>query len=504
MEDNIYYGIQYVQILIFLIAVIGSIFEVKGTGKQAVLKGIAAAVTAFILGFLINSLSAGLFGYLKISMGEAQIKVLYTLAAVINMVLIVSPVIFAVAVILGIFDGNKKAEIFMSVLFLLVLSAITGFFQEITYNICSPGQNGSEREYPARYIMSLTNTVWMALTYGVYFMGFRKRIREILKLAEEQIGKIILLPCISYAAFQMVNAVLFTYGISLNALEASALIIAVVVKISVVVMYVLMYWAIFQAITVGAGEARIKAELDVAGKIQLSALPGKFPAFPERKEIDIYAAIQPAKEVGGDFYDFFFVDDERLAVLVADVSGKGVPAALFMMSGQSVIRNQALLGMEPGEIFRNTNNQLVENNQEGMFITAFLGILNVYTGELKFCNAGHNAPYILHLDGQAEQMQIDAGFVLAGLENIEFCTEKRMLKPGEKLVLYTDGVTEAADNKQDMYTEQRLETVLSAGSGSSVREVVERVTASVAAFSKGAEQADDITVLAVEWRQLSG
>ena len=261
------------------------------------------------------------------------------------------------------------------------------------------------------------------------------------------------------------------------------------------VMYFLMYQAIFEVIYIGAGAAQVKAELNVASRIQISALPNHFPAFPDRKEIEVYAAMHPAKEVGGDFYDFFFIDEDRLALLIADVSGKGVPAALFMMSGQSIIRNQALLGMDPGEIFQNANNQLVEHNEEGMFITAFLGILNVHTGELKFCNAGHCAPYLVNSGKSVRRMEMETGFVLAALENMEFRTETSMVAPGEMLILYTDGVTEAVNQNFDMYEEDRLVDTLAECSGATAEVMVQELLASIYDFAEGAEQADDITLL---------
>ena len=200
--------------------------------------------------------------------------------------------------------------------------------------------------------------------------------------------------------------------------------------------------------------------------------------------------------MGGDFYDFFFIDEERLAVLIADVSGKGVPAALFMMSGRAIIRNQALWGWIRRD-FCNANNQLAENNKEGMFITAFLGIINVKSGEFCYCNAGHNMPYIVQPNGDVRELQMKPGFVLAGLKNIKYKTETSMLDLKEKLVLYTDGVTEAINKQVEMYTEERLKKVLGDDASSTVRETVEHIVDSVNTFADGAEQFDDITVLTV-------
>lgn len=339
---------------------------------------------------------------------------------------------------------------------------------------------------------------WMLIAVLIYWKAGRKKLISLLEYAEEQICHIILVPALSYIAFEIVVGTLSTYGITVMAVDPATFLIALITILSMLLIYLLMYWSIFKAVVVSAGSAKVKAELDVASKIQLSALPSKFPAFPKRNEIDIYASMHPAKEVGGDFYDFFFIDKEHLAVLIADVSGKGVPAALFMMSGRAIIRNQALLGMDPGEIFMNANNQLAENNKEGMFITAFLGILNVNTGEFRYSNAGHNVPYLCSKDGNVVPFKMDPGFVLAGLKKMKFKTESAMLHKKEKLILYTDGVTEAINPKVEMYMEERLERVLKECAEKTVKETVEGISQSVHTFADGAEQADDITILVVE------
>jgi sigma-B regulation protein RsbU (phosphoserine phosphatase) len=165
---------------------------------------------------------------------------------------------------------------------------------------------------------------------------------------------------------------------------------------------------------------RISAELNVANHIQTSMLPNLFPAFPERKEFDIYASMTPAKEVGGDFYDFFMVDDRHLAVVIADVSGKGVPAALFMVIGKTLIKDHTQQGRDLGEIFTEVNELLCQSNSEGLFITAFEGVLDLDTGDFVYVNAGHDAPFICHKDGSYEPLAVKSGFVLAGMEETKF------------------------------------------------------------------------------------
>jgi sigma-B regulation protein RsbU (phosphoserine phosphatase) len=185
--------------------------------------------------------------------------------------------------------------------------------------------------------------------------------------------------------------------------------------------------------TVTAEKERIGAELDVAKHIQASMLPCIFPAFPERKEIDIYATMEPAKEVGGDFYDFFMVDDTHLAIVMADVSGKGVPAALFMVIGKTLIKDHTTPGRDLGKVFTEVNQLLCESNSEDLFITAFEGVLDLVTGEFVYVNAGHEMPFICKVGANFEPQRIRAGFVLAGMEGMKYRAGSMMLEPGDKI-----------------------------------------------------------------------
>ncbi len=248
-----------------------------------------------------------------------------------------------------------------------------------------------------------------------------------------------------------------------------------------------------------AEKERISAELDVAHTIQISMLPSIFPAFPERREFDIFASMTPAREVGGDFYDFFMLDDDRLAIVIADVSGKGVPAALFMVIAKTLIKNHAQNGESPAEVFTSVNNQLCENNEAGMFVTALLAILNLKTGVLTYANAGHNPPLIKRADAGYEYLRMRPGFVLAGMENIAYRQAETVLAPGDRFFMYTDGVTEALDTNQTLYGEARLLECLNASDANnpSMRDLTACVKLSIDEFAAGAEQADDITMLSL-------
>lgn len=244
---------------------------------------------------------------------------------------------------------------------------------------------------------------------------------------------------------------------------------------------------------------RISAELSVAKTIQNSMLPCIFPPFPDYKEFDIYALMNPAKEVGGDFYDFFFVDKDRLAFVIADVSGKGIPAALFMVIAKTLMSNETQNRKDPAEVFRVVNNKLCENNDAGMFVTAFMGILNIKTGHFVFSNAGHNPP-LLYRDGKNfDWLRTPPKLVLGGFKGVQYENYEMHLGKNDILCLYTDGVTEALNKKGELYSDSALKTCLNKDgvSAKPVDKILHHVEKSVKEFSRGAEQADDMTMLII-------
>ena len=252
---------------------------------------------------------------------------------------------------------------------------------------------------------------------------------------------------------------------------------------------------------VTAEKERIGAELDVARHIQASMLPCIFPAFPERHEFDIYASMNPAKEVGGDFYDFFMVDKSHLAIVMADVSGKGVPAALFMVIGKTLIKDHTEPDEDLGAVFSEVNNMLCQSNSEGLFITAFEGVLDLCTGEFRYVNAGHEMPFIAHAGEPFKPYKIKPGFVLAGMEDMRYKSGSMVLGPGDKVFQYTDGVTEATDINKNLYGMERLEKILGESSALPPQQILEAVKADVDAFVGEAEQFDDLTMLALEFKE---
>ena len=257
-----------------------------------------------------------------------------------------------------------------------------------------------------------------------------------------------------------------------------------------------------------AEQERIGAELDVATKIQASMLPCIFPPFPNRNEFDIYAGMKPAKEVGGDFYDFFFIDHNTLALVMADVSGKGVPAALFMVITKTLLKSYAQSAssdnnttgfVSPGEVFEAVNNILCENNEADMFVTAFMGYLDIPTGTFTYVNAGHNPPLVKHSGGRYEWLKTKPCFVLAGMENIPYTQDEIKLDYGDMLFLYTDGVTEAMNENLELFTDPRLQDTLNKYTDAAPKDLLSLLMKEIDAFAGNAEQADDITMLALRY-----
>ncbi len=247
--------------------------------------------------------------------------------------------------------------------------------------------------------------------------------------------------------------------------------------------------------TVTAEKERIGTELSVATNIQASMLPNLFPAFPTHKQFDIFASMTPAKEVGGDFYDFFLVDENHLAMVMADVSGKGVPAALFMVISKTLLKNTAQSGGSPKEILEQVNSLLCEGNEEGMFVTVWLGIYEISTGILTAANAGHEYP-ILSQKGEDYTLFKDPhGFVLAGMEGMQYQEYQIHLEVGDRLFVYTDGIPEATNQHDALYGTERLLSVLNQQKGTELSTLLEEIKKDVDAFTDTAPQFDDVTML---------
>lgn len=247
---------------------------------------------------------------------------------------------------------------------------------------------------------------------------------------------------------------------------------------------------------------RIESELYIAQEIQMGMIPKTFPPFPARKDVDLHAILRPAKEVGGDLYDFF-LEGNKLYFAIGDVSGKGIPASLFMAITRSLFRSLSAHKLSPGEIVKSMNDSISENNDSNMFVTLIVGILDLETGLLKFCNAGHNPPLLIKPDGSVSFMKIKQNLFAGIMEGFEYEDEEIILETGTKLFLYTDGITEAENQIQELYSEKRLIEIVEENAHKDVKEIVESTLDSVASHVKEAEQSDDLTVLVIHYKSKS-
>ena len=244
---------------------------------------------------------------------------------------------------------------------------------------------------------------------------------------------------------------------------------------------------------------RLATELNLASEIQNNVLPNIFPVFPERKEFTLYASMTPAKEVGGDFYDFFMIDDDHIGLVMADVSGKGIPAALFMMVTRTLLKNRAQMGGSPSEVLYSVNNQLCEGNVAELFVTIWFGILEISTGKGIAANAGHEHPVIRRKDGHYELVVYNHSPIVGVMEGMKFKEHEFQLNPGDSLFVYTDGVAEANNKEQELFGTDRMLEALNKNPDAMPDEIIANVKEGIYDFANGAEQFDDITMLSLKY-----
>jgi sigma-B regulation protein RsbU (phosphoserine phosphatase) len=248
----------------------------------------------------------------------------------------------------------------------------------------------------------------------------------------------------------------------------------------------------------------VQRDLSTASRIQQSLLPKTFPPFPDRPEVDVFARMLTAKEVGGDFYDFYFVDDDRLAFAVGDVSGKGIPAAIYMAVCRTLLKAIAHQVAEPGEVLQRLNTLLIPESDAHTFVTVFFGVLNTRTGEVQYGSGGHNPPYVIRSGGGVEQVPMCDGALMGKIMNVRFETKRLQLDPGDVMFLYTDGVSEAMDPGMNMYEDARIEAYLRSAAGSSIEDLVHGSIADLKKHTRDAAQSDDITVLILRYGGTNG
>ncbi len=402
------------------------------------------------------------------------------------------------AAIYLLYKGTWSSKLFVSLTACLIANVSTFMFCGTTDTLLA-GRLGliqqSPYEVPNLLFFIAVKLVVYTLIFLLYNRFLRRHLIDMIDTLGGKMASFVAAPAVSVVGFYVINLFTNQHGIYPSQFWFFPL------YLTICLIFVIEFWLIFYAVLWSSRAMKNAAELNVATNIQKSMLPCIFPAFEDRDEIDIYATMDPAKEVGGDFYDFFMVDERHLAIVMADVSGKGVPAALFMVIGKTLIKDHSTPGRDLGEVFSEVNNLLCESNSEGLFITAFEGVLDMVTGEFNFVNAGHEMPFICKAGGDFEPYKIRPGFVLAGMENIRYRAGSMMLEPGDKIFQYTDGVTEATNAANELYGMERLGKVLNRVKAGAPGEILPAVKADIDAFVAEAPQFDDITMLCLEYRK---
>ena len=350
------------------------------------------------------------------------------------------------------------------------LLCYANLFAPVYFSVDAMGVYRRERLYPLSHLYSLLCVI--ILTVGLFKSNVPRRQKS---------------AAVSFVTIPVVNSfiTLNTFGISTQ-------------FVSTLISIVLMYSVLFSDRSKSL--AATQTELRTATQIQAAMLPNTFPPFPERTEFDLYAGMDPAKEVGGDFYDFFLIDNDHLCMVMADVSGKGVPAALFMMASKIILANHAKMGKSPAQALTEANAAICANNREEMFVTVWMGVLEISTGRLTASNAGHEYPAWMQPDGAFELLMDEHGIAVGWMEDAVYKDYELQLRPGAKLFLYTDGVPEATDTAKQLFGTERMLAALNAQSDASPEQLLKNVRRAVDGFIQGAEQFDDLTMLCMEYR----
>ena len=418
-----------------------------------------------------------------------------------NTVTMLIPTIFSFVGGMWAYTKEKSIKAFTAVLTGLVASIIYEYIYGIAQLPFLGGDVGDgSKELPPIYLSMIILFICLLVFYLIYKEKMAKSLKSILEIPDGRMDSFVKIPVLSCVIFALLISTLRTFSVYAFTIYWVDLTIYLVVFGCLISAYILLYWSIFRGITLSSEAMKNRAELNVAKHIQASVLPNVFPAFPDREEFSIYAFMDPAKEVGGDFYDFFFVDENHLALVIGDVSGKGVPAAMFMMTARTLIKNLATTKKMPNEILSEANNFLCENNETGMFVTVWMGILEVNRGRLFFANAGHNPPLLKSGDQEYSYLdhKIYKRSIMLGIrENIRYKCNELSLKQGDRLFLYTDGVSEACNKDQELFGEPRLKRILDETNETDPKLLIPFVKEQIDIFVDGFEQFDDITMLAL-------
>jgi|GEM_PF-1232609 len=404
------------------------------------------------------------------------------------------------ASILFAYKGTRAEKLFVGLMSALIANVATFMLCGTTDTFVGARlglfASGTPYNVPNILLFIGIKLVVYSIVFVLYVKLLRRRVREVLVMAGDGIRTYLVVPAVSVVGFYVINLITNNTGI----VPTNTWFLPLYLTICVI--FVVEYLQIFNSVRLAAEKMqsekekqRIGAELNVATQIQADMLPRIFPAFPERSEFDLFASMHPAKEVGGDFYDFFLVDDDHIALVMADVSGKGVPAALFMVIAKTLIKNQAQLGKSPAEILKNVNEQLCEGNEAELFVTVWLAIIEISTGRGVAANAGHEHPTIRRADGLYELVEYRHSPAVATMEGIRFREHSFELHPGDRLFVYTDGVPEATDAHDVLFGNERMLAALNSDPEAAPEQLLRNVRAAIDAFVGDAPQFDDITML---------
>ena len=367
------------------------------------------------------------------------------------------------------YEGHRSAKLFVSLTTALLSNVCTfmlcGTTDSFLGTYLNLFANGPYNVLNVLLFIGIKLVVYPIL-YFLYRHFLRDLIRERIELAGGRMDSYLVSPMISVVGFYVVNMITNNNGIMPNHQMFFPLysVLCVIFIFEYLQIFNSLKWAA-EAMRNAQEKERIGAELNVATQIQADMLPSIFPAFPERKDFDIYATMDPAKEVGGDFYDFFLIDGDHLGMVMADVSGKGVPAALFMVIAKTLLKNSTMKGGQPADIVAEVNNQLCEGNEAQLFVTAWLAVLELSTGRGVAVNAGHEHPCLRRAEGSFELVKYRHSPALATMEGIPFRQHEFRLQPGDTLFVYTDGVCEATNADNELFGEERMVEALNRRAG---------------------------------------
>lgn len=380
------------------------------------------------------------------------------------------------------YKEHNSSNIFMlgmAALIALIAAFLTGVVSALVTMRFTVGQAGFYALFSAAKLV-------VSVAAGVFYAAFiLKPARSVIAILDGKMRR--------YAPVSIASVIFFWGFTGITGYNPTHMTQFVIFYTLMCTMFSIMYWLILSGAIWTSKALKTETELNVASDIQMGMLP---QVFPDSEDFNIYAIMQPAKEVGGDFYDIFFIDGDHLAVVIADVSGKGVPAALFMVIAKTLIKNQLQAGVSVEEAMSEVNDKLCEGNQAGMFVTCFMGVLQVSTGEFVYANAGHNPPALRRGNGSFEYVDAPPGFVLAGLTGIRYEKRKVSLKKNDAFFMYTDGITEAMNKKEELFGAARLLGSLDAlGEIGNVERQLKQINRNIEEFAGGAEQADDIAML---------